>query len=669
MTLPRISGHRWLWGALCVLLLGLLGTLVFLTRAYEENRAIVQLEQNAASIASEIRSGLQRNLQDLQALPYGSNEPDLAWTNASSALLSRHRELMRLEWRNSAWHVLRAERSPYLPQLFEHLPRDSVEEVRQACQNARRYNGPAYSPSYFWPTAEGQGQELLEMCMPLRLPNGTTAYVVATYGLSGLLSELIRPDTRRGRSVALTEADGTRLSILGSAVGRDGLIHANALLDLPGVAFMLRVDRARDAGSWLPTVLSVTVLALTLALAALLGLLDVDIRKRQRAEGGLAEALAFRKAMEDSLVTGLCARDMDERITYVNPAFCEMVGRSAQELIGTAVPAPYWPAEFAQTYQLRHADRMNHAAPRSDGIEAEYERPDGTRFPVLIFEAPLRDAQGHQTGWMSAVLDMSEQRRIEEMSRATRERLQASARLAIAGEMASLISHELNQPLAAIASYASGSINLLQGPPDAVQRALPDVQEAIGRIAHQAERAGKVIKSVSDLVRRRDRARGATTVQALFDGIAPLLELQARKWNVDIVHDIAPDCPAVWCDATMVEQALLNLARNGLQAMTQPPAASTAPKTLTLGARLVPATDTATQPRVELSVTDLGHGMTPEVTQQLLTPFFTTKPEGMGLGLSLCRTVAEQHGGALAFEPAQPCGTVFRFTLPVARTL
>jgi len=669
MTVPRISGHRWLWAALCVLLLGLLGTLVFLTRAYEENRAISQLEQNAASIASEVRSGLQRNLQDLQALPYGRGQPDTAWSNAASILLTRHRELLRLEWRDSTWRVLQAERSPYLPQLFEHLPRDSVEAVQQACQNARRYNGAAYSPSYFWPTAEGQGQELLEMCAPLPLADGKTAYVVATYGLSGLLSELIRPETRRGRSVALTEADGTRLSILGSAVGRDGLIHANALLDLPGVAFMLRVDRPRDAGSWLPTVLSVTVLALTLALAALLGLLDIDIRKRQRAEGGLAEALAFRKAMEDSLVTGLCARDLNERITYVNPAFSEMVGRPASELIGTAVPAPYWPLEFAHTYQMRHADRMNQPAPRSDGIEAQYERPDGTRFPVLIFEAPLRDAQGQQTGWMSAVLDMSEQRRIEEMSRATRERLQASARLAIAGEMASLISHELNQPLAAIASYASGSINLLQGPPDAVQHALPDVQEAIGRIAHQAERAGKVIKSVSDLVRRRERARGATTVQALFDGIAPLLELQARKWNIGIAHDVSPDCPPVWCDATMVEQALLNLARNGVQAMMDPPPVNAGPRTLTLSARLLPAADSSTQPRVELSVTDRGHGMTTEVAQQLLTPFFTTKPEGMGLGLSLCRSVAEQHGGALSFEPASPCGTVFRFTLPVARPL
>ena len=135
-------------------------------------------------------------------------------------------------------------------------------------------------------------------------------------------------------------------------------------------------------------------------------------------------------------------------------------------------------------------------------------RKDGSRFPVLIIEAPLINAEGVQTGWMSAFLDISEQRRVEELSRASQERLQATARLATVGEMASLLSHELNQPLAAISSYATGSHEPAEVDGRA-GRAAPTSSVAMRRIAEQAERAGKVIKSVHDFVRRRDKAREA----------------------------------------------------------------------------------------------------------------------------------------------------------------
>ena len=150
------------------------------------------------------------------------------------------------------------------------------------------------------------------------------------------------------------------------------------------------------------------------------------------------------------------------RITYVNPAFCEMVGFEAKDLIGKGIPAPYWPPEMVDEYGKRQALRLAGNAPPREGVESVFMRQNGERFEVLIFEAPLINAQGQQTGWMGAVLDISTQRRVEEMSRTSQERLQATARLATVGEMASLLSHELNQPLAAISSYATGSMNLLQ---------------------------------------------------------------------------------------------------------------------------------------------------------------------------------------------------------------
>jgi two-component system sensor histidine kinase DctS len=333
-----------------------------------------------------------------------------------------------------------------------------------------------------------------------------------------------------------------------------------------------------------------------------------------------------------------------------------------------------------------------------EGHESVFMRPDGTRFPVLIMEAPLINAVGKHTGWMSAILDVSEQRRVEELSRASQDRLQATARLAMIGEMASLLSHELNQPLAAISSYATGSLNLLQyqsgngngngnsighahaAAPDLPAASEPaadlssDLQVAMRRIAEQAERAGKVIKSVHDFVRRRDQAREAVDPKALLDAVMPLVSLQARKLSVTVVIEIDAACAPVLCDRTMVEQVLLNLSRNGMQAMQaaqQPGSDNPGVSTPRTGARVLtlrvrPAASNAHSRWVEFAVIDQGEGISAEVAEQLFTPFFTTKVEGMGLGLSLCRTVIEQHGGFLGFAAALPRGTIFSFTLPVA---
>jgi two-component system sensor histidine kinase DctS len=252
------------------------------------------------------------------------------------------------------------------------------------------------------------------------------------------------------------------------------------------------------------------------------------------------------------------------------------------------------------------------------------------------------------------VLDVSVQRRVEELSRQQQERLQATARLATVGEMASLLSHELNQPLAAIASYAAGSLNLLQaGAPDAETAAM--LQQAAQRIAEQAERAGRVIKSVHDFVRRREQARESVRVDVLFDAVLPLVRLQARKSGTRIEVDLPEPPPRVLCDRTMIEQVLLNLTRNGIQAMeTQ---AEIGDRVLRMRVRQAHAR------WVEFGVIDAGPGIADDVAQRLFTPFFTTRSEGMGLGLSLCRTVIEQHGGALDFQNLSP-GTEFRFTLP-----
>jgi len=663
--------RRWsLWTLLVVLVVSMLVTMVWLAGRYEASQVQDKLERDTVGAVSEIRSALARNMQDLQAL----NAGDVAledWRVRAAELLQVRREIVRVEWRNAAMRLVAHAETPYRGEYWsDNFREESETHAVAACSNARRTNAATYSPSYFQLLGEGLGMELMEACQPLQHQGHFVGYVVATYSLPNILSSQVSKNLTRNQEVSFTEPDGTRLALVGAAWRGTRVFSAQQLLDLPGHTLVLRMDSWHRAPSVFPNVLTALVTAMSIALVSVLVVLVRDNRRRLRAERDLGDALAFRKAMEDSLITGLRARDLQGRISYVNPAFCAMVGFSSEELLGLDI-APYWPPELAQEYRQRQGRRLSGAIPTArEGHESVFMRKDGTRFPVLIFEAPLINAQGQHTGWMSAFIDISEQRRIEEISRASQERLQATARLATVGEMASLLSHELTQPLMAIASYASGSLHLLEGSGNTPvaqltgEQAREQLQELVAvmrKIGFQADRAGRVIKSVRDFVRRRDQSREAVFPQELLDAVLPLVRMQARKLGVDVETYVAPGLPPVWCDVTMVEQVLLNLTRNGMQAME---AAQIVERRLEVRVQAPEAGQPAD--RLVFSVSDWGTGIPDEVAEQLFGAFFTTRPEGMGLGLSLCRTVVEQHGGQLQHRQHQPRGTVFTFTLPVA---
>ena len=658
-TLPGGRGRGALWIVLIALVMAVLITLVWLAGRYEASQLQAELDRDTASAVYDLRRQLVRETQSLQGLPF-STSSDMRWNNEAQALMREHREWLRIELRDTALRLKNQENSSLRRPVYEIASRGAaLNETLQACLRAQRLNGPSYSSSYFLPQHDGLGFEVMEMCLPHTEAGVLLGFTILTYGLQEMLNEKLGNSFGLRNEISFTEPDGTRLAIAGSQSRGLRLFTSQQLVNLPGNTLVLRMDGRRGEPNLFPNVLTALVTAMSIALITVMILLAKDSRRRLKAERDLAEALAFRKAMEDSLVTGLRARDLEGRITYVNPAFCQMVGFEAEMLIGRNAPMPYWPPEMVDEYKQRQAIRLAGHLPPREGFESVFMRQDGRRFPVLIIEAPLISVQGIQTGWMGAVIDISEQRRIEEVSRAGQERLQATARLATVGEMASLLSHELNQPLAAIASYANGSLNLLKDPL-AVPQTLDDVHMALRRIAEQADRAGRVINSVHDFVRRRDQAREAVRPQVLFDAVAPLVQLQARKLQVVVRTQIEPQLPEVVCDRTMVEQVLLNLARNGMQAMDKPDCSD---RRLLLRARR--AASNADHAWVEFSVTDVGEGISETVASQLFTPFFTTKSEGMGLGLSLCRTVVEQHGGHLEFETLAPKGTVFRFTLPV----
>ena len=643
----------------------MLTTLVWLAGRYETSQVQSRLERDTVDAVSDIRTALTHNLQTLQALPTDS-PGQLAWEIEASELLRNRRELVRIELRDANLKTRTHAQSPYRPVAWDMRWRNSGHsELTIACANARRLSSPAYSSSYFQPHGDGLGSEMMELCVPMAAGGRTTGFLVATYSLQDILINLVAHNLTRSQEASFTEADGTRLAVLGAVRRGTRVFTAQHLLNLPGSTLVLRMDGWHSAPNLFPNVLTALVTAMSIALVTVMVVLVRDNRRRLRAERDLADALAFRKAMEDSLVTGLRARDLQGRITYVNPAFCAMVGFSAPELLGQSVSAPYWPPELVDEYRERQEVRLSgQLVPPREGFESIFMRKDGTRFPVLIIEAPLINAQGQHTGWMSAFLDISEQRRVEEISRASQERLQATARLATVGEMASLLSHELNQPLAAISSYANGSLNLLEhatAEGTTEPEALQDVRMAMQQIARQAERAGRVIKSVHDFVRRRDRVRESVQAQQLLDAILPLIKLQARKLGVRVLTSVEPGLAPALCDRTMVEQVLLNLARNAMQAMDDPSV-----RTRVLDIRVRRAASNKQSGWIEFTVADVGTGIAAEVEEKLFTPFFTTRTEGMGLGLSMCRTVIEQHGGFLGYAPNVPRGTVLTFTLPVS---
>ncbi len=376
-----------------------------------------------------------------------------------------------------------------------------------------------------------------------------------------------------------------------------------------------------------------------------------DITDRREDEEKLKSAFAFRRAMGESLVTGIRAIDLEGRIIFVNPAFCRMIGWSEQELLGMRPPFPYWPPEEAEQ-RRRDLDLTLAGQAPPGGIEMRVMHRDGHRFDVRMYLSPLIDSSGRQVGWMASMNDITERKRMEEETLRHQERLEQTSRLITMGEMASSLAHELNQPLSAIANYCMGSVNRLKSG----DYRREDILAAMEKASAQAERAGKIIRRTREFVKKSEPVRAPAALVEIVEEAIGFAEIEARKAAVAIQVSIPPDLPPVFADRIMIEQVVLNLVKNGIEAMQQTPPEARA---LNLAARL------DGEGMVEVTVADRGCGMTDGQVERLYTPFFTTKAEGMGMGLNICRSIVEFHDGRLWVQPNPGGGSVFRFTLPV----
>ena len=273
------------------------------------------------------------------------------------------------------------------------------------------------------------------------------------------------------------------------------------------------------------------------------------------------------------------------------------------------------------------------------------------------FEVRLRSIQwvdGRVVELMVAT-DITQERASEQAQREQHARLQQTSRLVTMGEMASSLAHELNQPLTAIANYTSGAAARLR---TANQQSAPvpieDLIELLQKTAKQAERAGQVIRRIRSFVKRSDPNRRWVDAKAIVADAIELAEIDARERGLEIKQDLDPELPILHVDQILIEQVLLNLIKNGLEAMKE-----TRDRTLQV---IVNRSDQS----VMFSVVDRGHGVPQGIRDRLFDSFYTTKTDGMGMGLNICRSIIESHHGRLWFEDNPEGGCTFRFTLPLS---
>ncbi|WP_188583268.1 two-component system sensor histidine kinase FixL [Azorhizobium oxalatiphilum] len=325
-----------------------------------------------------------------------------------------------------------------------------------------------------------------------------------------------------------------------------------------------------------------------------------------------------------------------------------LFGYTASEVIGRNVsilmPNPH--RDHHDGYLLRY---MTTGERRIIGIGRVVtgERKDGATFPMELAVGEMHSGNGRFfTGF---IRDLTERQETEARLQELQAELVHISRLTALGEMASTLAHELNQPLSAIANYIKGSRRILE---DGDPKRLPMLTGALDKAAEQALRAGQIIRRLRDFVSRGESERRLESISKLVEEASALALVGAKEHGIQVRYQFDTTCDLVLADKVQVQQVLLNLMRNALEAMMEAPRR-----------QLLVQTAPAEDDMVTISVSDTGHGISEEMRSQLFTPFVTTKAHGMGVGLSISRTIIEAHGGRIWAEPNPEGGTVFRFTL------
>ena len=374
-------------------------------------------------------------------------------------------------------------------------------------------------------------------------------------------------------------------------------------------------------------------------------------RARLRAAASTQDALAREAHLQSILDTVPDAMIViDERgiMQSFSSAAERLFGYAAAEVLGKNVkmlmPSPY--REGHDGYLARY---LQTGERRIIGIGRVVvgERKDGSTFPMELAVGEMRS--GNQRFFTGFIRDLTERQKTEARLQELQTELVHISRLTAMGEMASTLAHELNQPLSAIANYMKGSRRLLEGSTDEHSAMMRD---AMDKAAEQAVRAGQIIRRLRDFVARGESERRVESVKKLIEEASALALVGAKDQGVRVRFQFDPAVDLVLADKVQIQQVLLNLIRNAIEAM------ETSDRR-----ELVVAAAATEEDLVTISVADTGSGIAPEMTSQLFQPFVTTKRHGMGVGLSISRTIIEAHGGQIWADANPGGGTVFRFTL------
>ena len=377
---------------------------------------------------------------------------------------------------------------------------------------------------------------------------------------------------------------------------------------------------------------------------------DSDLDEVRRAQLALMEREAELSAVLDTAVDGIVTIDGRGIVQSVNAAVEDMFGYTAEELIGhnvnTMMPSPY--REEHDRYLERYL-QTGEAQIIGIGREVEGRRKDGSTFPLELAVSEV-EFPGRRL-FTGIVRDISERRRMEAQARLRLRETAHTSRLLELGEMTSGIAHEVSQPLAAIVGYAAACIRMVEsGAPD-----MPLLTDTLEQIRNQGRRAGDIVQRMRQLTRKEEVQRRPIDLGTALEEVLVLVAHELRSARVRVKRELDRHLPPVDADLVQIEQVLLNLVRNAIEAMSLEPEGAR-----TLGLR----TYTSGPDEVAVEVSDTGRGLDEAVRARIFDTFYTTKDSGVGVGLSISRTIAEAHGGRLgvASEPGQ--GATFSLTLP-----
>ena len=772
-------------------------------RNEELERAIESVRRDTEVAQQQIRLRLIVNQEQLVriAREIGTRAIDADEFLAQAALFSRERpEITHLFWVNGArvlWAdysgiTIRPETGLTDAEMLASVPAlNKASEPERAFVAAREQRQAVYTR----PFKDANGVTVIQIHVPLIDRSAFSGTLIAEYSVESLLRYFVPSEVSARHAISLLDGEDQLLaSTVSPVVGtraraRPTLIWHDVRVAAAGDGLVLRGEGYRSSIGLISNTLFWMVVALSvLTVWMLLGTWR-HMRRRTQMQNALVSEANFRRAMENSMLTGMRAMDMDGRITYVNPAFGAMTGFTETELVGRLPPFPHWPADRYEENTRLLQQELQGRSP-SGGIEVKVLRKDGSQFDARMYVSPLIDSRNQQTGWMTSMTNITEAKRIRDQLSASHERFttvlegldasvsvlsvqqgellfanrsyrvwfgaesrghdllagdepgmhtllgtddsvddlgglptqeltevgspprevfiealqkwfdvrarylqwtdgrlaqmliatditarlsaeslaahqaekaQVTSRLVTMGEMASSVAHELNQPLTAITNYCNGMVSRVKG--NAIEK--DDLIAALEKTSRQAQRAGQIIHRIRAFVKRSEPQCQSSDARAIVEEAVELASIELRRRNVGIHTYIAQRLPALMVDPILIEQVVLNLLKNAAEAIDSAHLPS-ARRNIEL--RVVPKSTPEEGTYIEFSVTDMGPGIRDEVIGRLYEAFFSTKAEGLGIGLSLCRSIIESHRGRIRaqnlYNGDLVTGCRFTFTLP-----